>query len=199
MRANTVKTRPRGKDSDSIEVQIKQLDHPSYNERRRAQTALIGRGKAALAAVTDALAKPATDPVAKRHLVWVLDAIAGGTPEASYPLIDALKSPVADVRAQAARALGERTVPIAREPMLKLLKDREPSVRLQAVIAMGRIGVSDSIPALLPMLADDDAFIAYFCPTSLAAHQRLAAGRPGVQIAQPQDPRGDLARHGASL
>ncbi len=46
--ADAVKTRPRGKDSDSIEAQIKQLDHPSYNERRRAQTALIGRGKAAL-------------------------------------------------------------------------------------------------------------------------------------------------------
>ncbi len=70
-KADTVKTRPRGKDSDPIEAQIKQLDHPSYNERRRAQTALIRQGKAALIAVTDALAKPATDPLAKRHLVWV--------------------------------------------------------------------------------------------------------------------------------
>ena len=32
-KADTVKTRPRGKDSDPIEAQIKQLDHPSYNER----------------------------------------------------------------------------------------------------------------------------------------------------------------------
>jgi putative membrane-bound dehydrogenase-like protein len=159
--ADAVKSRPRGKDSDSIAAQIKQLDHPSYNERRRAQTALIRQGKAALGAVAAALTKPATDPVAKRHLVWVLDAIAGGTPEASRPLIDALKSPVADVRAQAARALGERSVPIAREPVLSLLKDREPSVRLQAVIALGRIGLGDSIPALLPVLADGDTFIAY--------------------------------------
>jgi putative membrane-bound dehydrogenase-like protein len=159
--ADAVKTRPRGKDSDAIEAQIRQLDHPSYNERRRAQTALIRRGKDALGAVSAALARPAIAPVARRHLVWVTDAIAGGTPEASYPLIDALKDSSPDVRAQAARALGERTVPIAREPLLKLLKDSEPSVRLQAVIALGRIGVSDSIPALLPMLAVDDAFIAY--------------------------------------
>ena len=74
---------PRGKDSDPIEAQIKQLDHPSYNERRRAQTALIRQGKAALGPAVAALANPKTDPVAKRHLVWVLDAIAGGTPEAS--------------------------------------------------------------------------------------------------------------------
>ena len=77
------------------------------------------------------------------------------------PLIDALKSPVADVRAQAARALGERAVPIADEPLIALLKDREPAVRLQAVIALGRIGDRDAVPALLPVLADKDAFIAF--------------------------------------
>ena len=57
---------------------------------------------------------PKTDPVARRHLVWVVDAIAGGTPEATAPLIAALESPSADVRAQAARALGERAAPIGR-------------------------------------------------------------------------------------
>ena len=31
--------------------------------------------------------------LAKRHLVWVLDGIAGGTPEAAFPLIAALDSP----------------------------------------------------------------------------------------------------------
>ena len=69
--------------------------------------------------------------------MWVVDAIAGGTPEASYPLIDALKSPSRDVRAQAARALGERAVPIAVEPLLKRLKDGDLPVRLQAAIALG--------------------------------------------------------------
>ena len=100
-------SRPRGKDSDPIDAQIKQLAHPSYHERRRAQTALVGQGRAALGAAVAALSSPKTDPVAKRHLVWVVNAIAGGTPEASGPLIDALHSPVADLRAQAARALGE--------------------------------------------------------------------------------------------
>ena len=76
----------------------------------------------------------------------MLDAIAGGTPEASYPLIDALKSPSRDMRAQAAPALGERTVPIAVEPLVELLKDGEPSVRLQAVIALGRIGQPRRFP-----------------------------------------------------
>ena len=40
-------TRPRrrGKDSDPIEAQIRQLGHPSFNERFRAQTALINKAR----------------------------------------------------------------------------------------------------------------------------------------------------------
>jgi putative membrane-bound dehydrogenase-like protein len=190
--ADAVKTRPRGKDSDAIEAQIRQLDHRSYNERRRAQTALIRRGKDALGAVSAALASPATDPVAKRHLVWVTDAIAGGTPEASYPLIDALKDSSPDVRAQAGRALGERTVPIACEPLFKLLKDREPSVRLQAVIALGRIGLSDSIPALLPVLADGDAFIAYSARQALRRIDDWPRAAQGLDSPNPRIRAGTL-------
>ncbi len=156
-----VKTRPRGEDSDPIEAQIKQLDHPSFNERMRAQRVLIRKGHAALATATTALADPKTDPVAKRHLVWTIDGIAGATPEATEPLLDALRSPVADVRAQAARALGERAVPIAVEPLVALLKDPEPAVRLQAVIALGRLGQADAIPALLPVLAEGDTYLAF--------------------------------------
>ncbi|HEX3446991.1 MAG TPA: PVC-type heme-binding CxxCH protein, partial [Isosphaeraceae bacterium] len=160
-RATRSRTRPRRKDSDSIDVQIQQLAHPSFNERSRAQASLVRRGKTALPAVTAALADSATSPVAKRHLVWVIDAIAGGTPEATYPLIDALKSANRDVRAQAARALGERAVPIAMEPLLKRLRDGEPAVRLQVVIALGRIGQAQAIGALLPLVADPDVYLAY--------------------------------------
>ncbi len=155
------KTRPRGKDSDPIAEQIRELDHPSYNERRRAQAALVRQGKPALDPSVVALGDPKADPVAKRHLVWVIDAIAGGTPAATGPLSDALKSPAADVRAQAARALGERAVPQAASALVALLKDTEPTVRLQAVIALGRIGDARAVPALLPELADSDGFVAF--------------------------------------
>src|SRR5262249_27617921 len=38
--ATAVKVRPRGQDSDPIEVQVRQLGHSSYHERTRAQRAL---------------------------------------------------------------------------------------------------------------------------------------------------------------
>ncbi|WP_435005628.1 HEAT repeat domain-containing protein [Tundrisphaera lichenicola] len=156
-----IPTRPRGADSDPVEAQIEQMDHPSFNERMRAQRALVKKGRDVLPVVVQSLADPKTDPVALRHLVWVVDGIAGATPDASVPLMEALKSPVADVRAQAARALGERRVPIAKEGLIGLLGDPEPSVKLQAIIALGRIGDPSSIPALLPILVDSDRYLAF--------------------------------------
>ena len=90
--ADAVKTRPRGNDDDTVEAQIRQLDHPAYHERIRAQAALVRQGKKALVPVTAALESPKTDPLAKRHLLWVLDALAGATPEATYPQMELLKS-----------------------------------------------------------------------------------------------------------
>ena len=156
-----MKTLPRGNDSDPIDAQIKALAHPSFNERTRAQTALIKKGKEALEAATTALAEAETDPVAKRHLIWVIDGIAGGTPEGTGPLVAALKSPVADVRSQAARALGERTLSDAVKPLVEKLADPEPSVRLQAVIALGRIGHPEAVSAIVPLVASDDDYLAH--------------------------------------
>lgn len=159
--ADAVKLRPRGTDSDPVPALIAQLDHPSFQERRRAQEALIKRGKSALGPAVAALADPRTDAVAKRHLVWVVDGIAGATPEASLPLIEALKSASADVRAQAARALGERAVPLASEPLIRMLNDPDPAARLQAIIALGRIGDESAVPALIPLVAENDVYLAY--------------------------------------
>ena len=159
--AESIKTRPRGNDQEPIEGQIRQLDHPAFHERIRAQTALIRHGKSALGPATAALASTKTDPVARRHLVWVVNALAGGTPQATNPLLELLKSPVPDLRAQAARALGEQNVPIARQPLEPLLRDPEPSVRLQGVITLGRLGDRAAIPALLPVLADQDVYLAF--------------------------------------
>ena len=171
--------RPRGKDSDPTPAQITRLSHPSYHERTAAQANLVKRGTAVLPLVREALMAEQTNPVARRHLVWILDAIAGATPEATVPLIEALDARVADVRAQAARALGERSVPIAREPLEKLLHDPDPTVRLQAAIALGRIGDGDSVPALLPVLAENDVFLAFAARRALIRigdWKALAAG-----------------------
>src|SRR5262249_24170413 len=150
------------------------------------------RGKIALGPAVAALANPKSDPVVGRHLVWVVDAIAGGTPEATMPLLDALKSPAADVRAQAARALGERAAPIAEDTLIRLLKDREPAVRLQAATALGRIGDHNAVPALLPMLADPDAFLAFSVRRALRRIDDWPAAAVGLDSPDPKVREGVL-------
>jgi putative membrane-bound dehydrogenase-like protein len=175
-----VETKPRGKDSDPIPAQITALAHASFNERIRAQTALIKQGQAAIAPVTTALLDPKTDPVAKRHLIWTLDGLAGGTPVATGPLVTALGSPVADVRAQAARAFGLRGVATAVEPLITALKDADPTVRLQAIIALGRIKDARAIPAILPVVADPDTYLAFSARTALRRIHDWKAAASGV-------------------
>ena len=156
-----IETRPRGNDSDPIEDQFKQLDHPSWNERMRAQRAIIKAGKPALDKAYAMLVDPAVDPVARRHLVWVVDGIAGGTPDAGALLI-ALVSTSEDVRAQAIRAFGERRDRAATDTLIAVLEaDKSPVVRLQTIIALGRIGESKAVPALLPILTDPDRYLAF--------------------------------------
>ncbi len=112
---------------------------------------------------------PKTPSLARRHLVWTLDAIAGGTPDATLPLVDLLTDPNADIRAQSARALGQRGAPLesARQALEKLVNDPEPTVRLQALIALGRMGQSPSVPAIIPALAEPDIFLSFSARVAL--------------------------------
>lgn len=160
--------RPRGRDSDPVTDQIRALGHPAFNERVRAQWALIGRGNDAWKPAADALVDPKTDAVARRHLVWVLDGIAGDSHAADGLLSSVLQSPQADARAQAARALGERAVrgrkgELTKEELLlaERLTDPEPAVRLQAIIALGRGGNRWNVNRLIPILADPDPYLAF--------------------------------------
>ncbi len=153
--------KPRGNDSDPIPAQIKSLSHASFNERMRAQTALIKKGNEALAPVVAALKDSKTDDVAKRHLIWTLDGIAGGKPEANAVLVEMLKSPVPDLRAQAARTIGLRGVTAAVEPLIAAVKDSDPTVRLQAIISLGRIKDARAIPALIHTVVDSDRYVAF--------------------------------------
>lgn len=67
-----------------------------------------------------------------------------------------LKSPSADMRAEAAIASGELGAKTATEDLYALLQDREEHVRLAAISALGRIGGQDARDALEAMLLSDN-------------------------------------------
>jgi putative membrane-bound dehydrogenase-like protein len=164
-----IATRPRGQDSDPLEAQFKQLDHPSWNERMRAQVAIIKAGKPAVDQAARMLLDEKVDPVARRHLVWIENAI-----DPDYiPLALACESKIDDVRAQAIRAIGQGRHQLLATHVTTFLKDPSPAVRLQAVIALGRIGDPNQVTSLLPLLTDPDRYIAF---STRQAIRRCRAG-----------------------
>src|SRR5262249_16222298 len=102
------------------------------------------------------------------------------------PLMDQLRSPHADVRAQAARALGERKAPIAVEALVLLLSDAEPAVRLEVITALGRLGSAGSVPALLSHLAQEDRFLAF---ATRQAFRRIGAWDAVAKGLTSEDPK----------
>lgn len=155
---------PRGKDTDPVEEQIKQLQHPAFSERMRAQAALIAKGGDALGPVLTALRADSTPAVARRHLIWTGVALVSDPAAIEPVLAEVLKAKDSDLRAQAVRALGQLAKP-AGPSAVKLaigsLDDAAPVVRLQALITLGRLGHGDAVRPLLPLLAETDPFLAF--------------------------------------
>jgi putative membrane-bound dehydrogenase-like protein len=162
---------PRGTDSDPIPDLIAALDHPAYAERMRAQAELIRRGGEALEPVQIELERRSAGAAGSErslpHLVWILDGIAGRSPAASMPLIRLLDNHHVLLRREAARALGQRQVPLATDALSRLLDDASAEVRLEAAIALGRIGDLQAVPALAARLNDPDSYVAFAARVAL--------------------------------
>lgn len=121
-----------------------------------ARGALARFGKVALPALIKAL--NSEDFTLRRRAVQAIAEIDDA--EAVQALLDALKSPFADVRAEAASALS--VLPVADKRLLLslaelLVKDEDVEVRRQAMLALTGLpgGLQVAMPALKTALADD--------------------------------------------
>ena len=161
---------PTGFNTDTLADTIRRLSHPAFSARMRTQNAIMAKGHnpETVRALQTAMASAETPALARRHLIWTLEGIAGGGPDATMPILDRLENdPDEDVRAQAARAMGLRQAAIANDPLIKALGDKSPVVRLQALIALGRLGDASASAAIVPHLGDADPYLAYAARVAL--------------------------------
>lgn len=187
----------RGHKGDSLEAEIKQLSHPAFGERMRAQNAIIALGykPQVVSALQSALASDQTPDLAKRHLIWALEDVAGGGPDSTMPIIKQLKSAKsADVRAQAARALGLRQAAIAKDALVDTVKNEvTPEVALQALIALGRLGDESAIPMIAANLGSADPYIDYAARVALRRTGHFdKSAKAGLGSPRPEIRRGTL-------
>jgi quinoprotein glucose dehydrogenase len=168
----------------SNEELAKLLGHPDQKVRMRAQWELAKRGLEAIPVLAQ-VAKGSPNQLARLHAIWGLGQVARTHGVALASISANLADPDAEVRAQAAKALGAVPNTGADPRLMTLLADRNPRVRFFAAQSLGKLKHKPAVPALFTVLAenkDADPWLRHACVAALArigdadAVQAKAAG-----------------------
>ncbi len=130
----------------------KLLGHEDQRVRQAAQFALAE--KSALAVLTEAAQKGA-NTLARVHGVWGLGQLGGKQPQALANVAALLGDGEQEVRAQAARVLGDNRFTGANDKLTGLLKDGYPRARFYAALALGKSAHKGAVEPLFVMLAEN--------------------------------------------
>jgi quinoprotein glucose dehydrogenase len=180
------------------------LAHPDMRVRLEAQFELAARPQA-IKWFEEAFAAKTTE-LSQIHAIWGAGMLMPSEPRATEFVIGILStSEDAELRAQAAKVIGDAPDAKAFDSLVKALGDDSLRVRAFAALALGKIGKADAAAPLLAMLeenADQDPVLRHAGVMGLAgscppeelvalAQQPTAAARIGVALA--------LRRHASPL
>ncbi len=127
------------------------LAHPDWRLRLRCQYELAKRGEEGKKHLLDAILEEAAMPLTMRlHGLWGL-----GQMGETGAVIPFLQHPEPEIRAQAAKILGDHHVNEAAESLTKLLSDISPRVRSFSAIALGKLRYQPALPAVIDLLAEN--------------------------------------------
>jgi quinoprotein glucose dehydrogenase len=145
----------------SLRELTKLLEHPDQRVRQEAQFALAERHAVAYRSLVR-VARLGKNPLARLHALWGLGQIGRTAPEALEPVLELTTDRDAEVRAQAAKVLGDARMRAALDKLLPLLRNPETRVRFFAAIALGKLGRQEAFAPLVAMLrenADKDQYL----------------------------------------
>ncbi len=151
------------------------LRHADMRVRQKAQFELVRRGD------VQALLYAAHDRAnlhARLHGLWGVAQAARRTPALAAHLVPFLADADGEIRAQAARLIGDVRHAPGADSLLPLLKDAEPRARYFAAEALGRLAHAPATAPIVAMLADNDArdrYLQHGAATALAAIGDAAA------------------------
>jgi quinoprotein glucose dehydrogenase len=212
-----------GRDSIAIGELSSYLLSPDMRVRQEAQFALAARGPEAVESLRT-IVRNSDRTLPRIHALWALGQISRKDPGVIDHVAALLDDTDAEVRAQAAKVVGEARRPADVAVLVRRLGDDSPRVRFFAAIALGRIGPAARAAAgplveLLRENQDTDLYLRHAAVMGLAgvagsdslraaAADRSAAVRMGVLLAMRQlrdpeiarlldDPEPTLAREAA--
>ena len=175
----------------------KLLSHPDRRARLEAQLELASRGASSVPVFTKVLkGGNGVTPLARLHAVWGLTqlgqnvklmSLPSASPKAAAMILQKYLSDAdAEVRAQAAKGLGDVAAYDARAELVKKLTDAAPRVQFFAAQSLGKLKDASSTAPLLALLranADRDAYLRF-----AAAHALAKIGANDTLTAAAKDP-----------
>ena len=130
-----------------------------WQVRRRAVQALAARGDEPLVeAVVSALRDSHRD---FSVLSSALQLLAMTGVDVTMALVDLLRHPDADLRIQAALALGSRARPEAVDALLEALNDADANVQFHAIESLGKLSPAAAVEPLAALAESKDFFLAF--------------------------------------
>jgi putative heme-binding domain-containing protein len=156
------------------------LRHPDMRIRTKAQFELVDRGAANELLAS---ARQTRDQLARIHGLWGIGQLARKDIRAATPLTGFLKDGDPEIRAQAAKLIGDVRYTAAASDLVPLLTDAVPRPRFFAAEALGRIKYQPAIPSIVTMLADNDDDDVYLRHAGATALARIGVAEPLVALA----------------
>ena len=129
------------------------LQHADMRVRLKAQFELVRRGDVTTLRLA---ARRADQQLARIHGLWGIAQLARKDAQQTALLAEFLGDPDGEIRAQAARLIGDVRDAGAADALVPLLADSSPRVRFFAAQALGRLASRPAVPALVAMLAGND-------------------------------------------
>lgn len=191
--AEVAKLFAKGFDSREIEELARLLSHPDKRVRQEAQFALVEHGVGGEAAL-GSIARGDDALVARLHATWGLGQRLRGGSDVGAILLALLEDAEPEVRANAARVLGDARVEAARSPLIgRIRSDDSPRVRSLAAIALGRAcepGDAEAVAALFEAAkrngsGETDVVVRHSLLTAL---DRLATEEDAIARAESDSP-----------
>lgn len=142
---------------DFVELSSEELSrllaHEDMRVRQKAQFELAARDDTETLLESIAQEK---HQLARIHGIWGVAQIARKSPEEAEPLISYLDDADSEIRAQAAKLLGDVKHEPASEFLIPLLQDENLRVRFFAIEALGRISWRPALEPIIEMLEDNN-------------------------------------------
>ncbi|WP_339924304.1 HEAT repeat domain-containing protein [uncultured Cyclobacterium sp.] len=154
------------------------LDNPDKRVRHKAQFELAKRGGEGLE-IFKAKLNPNSGKMARIHAIWGVAQLArSGEDEVGKLLVPLLNDADQEIRAQAARWLGDIRFEGAEDKLIPLLQDQSVRVQFFAAEALGRIKAKTAVQPLIAFLEvnnEEDVYLRHAGSLALARIGDVAA------------------------